>query len=131
MKALLLVVLLAGCYSHKPVTDPDPQSEPVRVRFAQPADIGLTSGTSSYVARVRELEGVVTGVRPDSIRLVVSDGEDTRGRAIADGAIAMIPRAANPILERRRLSASRSFAAVFAGAAVIAGVFILFVQLDK
>jgi hypothetical protein len=125
MKAFVLVVLLAGCYSHKPLTNPDPQSEQVRVRFSPAAAVRLTSSDSSYVLTVRELKGIVTGVRTDSIRVVVSDGEDSRGRSIADGEIAMIPRTANPILERRRLSASRSFLAVLAGFALTGLVYVL------
>jgi hypothetical protein len=122
---MALIVVLAGCYSYKPVTDPDPQSEPVRVRFAQTTHVGLTGADSSYVADVRELEGIVTAVRTDSIRLVVSDGEDARGRAIAGGEIAMVPQSASPIIERRRMSASRSALAVFGGAAAIALLFVV------
>jgi hypothetical protein len=125
MKALLLVVLLAGCYSYKPLTDPDPQSEPVRVRFARATEVRLTGANASSIVAVRELSGIVTGVLGDSIRLVVDDGEDARGRDVADGTIAMIPRSANPIIERRRLSASRSYLAVLGGLVATYVVYVL------
>jgi hypothetical protein len=124
--AALLAGPLAGCFTYKPVTTADPQSERVRVRFTPAAEVRVTGpGDSSYVLAVRELKGIVIGVRPDSIRLVVSDGEDARGRSVADGVIAMIPRSANPNLERRRMSASRSTGAVLAGMAAVALVFVL------
>ena len=129
---VLLAGLAVGCHSYKPVTATEAQSEIVRIQFARATDVNLTGdGDSSRVVAVRELTGAVLSVQNDSIRLVVSEGEDGSGRAVSKGSIAMIPSSAAPELERRRISTSRSIGAVFGGVAAIAAVFVLMVQLDK
>jgi hypothetical protein len=129
---VLLAGLAAACYTHKPVTAAEAQAETVRFTFARAAEVRVTGDAdATSVVAVRELSGLVLNAEGDSIRVVVSEGEDVNGKAIAGGAIAMIPQSAQPQMERRRMSVSRSFGAVFAGTAAVAALFILMVQLDK
>jgi hypothetical protein len=133
-RVALLASLAVGsaCTSHRPIDSPaNPEAarrEPIRVRFAKPTAVALTSaaGDTVHVVVVEELSGRMIALSTDSVRLAVWAGRGEDGAALGamPGAEARLARTSNLRVEGRSpdAAANRWLIASAAGVALLVAV---------
>lgn len=109
---------LAACLTYRPLTAPRAAEGKLRITFVVPRDVRLDrdSTTSDTLRDVWRLEGHLRAMVADTLRFVVDDAYDSRGKKLAAAGQTAIVPVAGTIIEERRMNTGMTLAA---GAGVV------------